>query len=516
VSAATVEQFQLQLGRPPTTPDELWWVVKAMWGVEIPRVQVCPEHQAPFDAFCDAYFGNRFNWALWYGSRGTGKSYLLAILALTKAALLEIDITLLGGSMAQSQNVHEHVENLMMATNAPRQMVASSIQSELEFGPGNWIRPLPASQKTVRGPHPSMTLLDEIDEMEKKVYDAAMGQAMEKPNKRGHLVPEMVVASSTWQNPVGTFQAVKDDAEAKGMPIFTWCYREVLEPHGWMSREFIERKRSSVPAEMFRVEYELGEPAGNARAIDLSKVNEFFVVMEPVREKHSGGDDEWVFAEPEPGGAYAIGADWAKMEDKTILTVTRIDVHPRVCVYLRAVHRRPWPEMIGFYNQTMNRYHAVGAHDATGLGNVVADFVDERSLMVVMIGRDRTKLLSEYITDFENGVYRMPRNTPMFTAHKAVTVDEVWGTARWDSHLPDEVASAALMHRAAERMARPVGPQGTGRSEYNPRSHQPLRGEQEEPRVEGVVRIKDDGDEVFSATPAELIGEPPTQGVYRF
>src|SRR4249920_2317650 len=229
----TVER-QLQFSRPPVTPEELWWTVGALFGVWLPRVKVCPDHQPPFEAFCDAYFGNPFNWSLWYGSRGGGKSYMLALLALVKASLLEVQVTLLGGSMAQSTNVHEHVEQMMLSPNAPRHVVTGEKTTELTMAEGNdggvtsWIRPLPASQKTVRGPHPHMTLLDEIDEMEKAVYDAAMGQALQKPNARGVEVPEMVVASSTWQHPTGTFQQVFDEAREKGRPIFTWCWREVI------------------------------------------------------------------------------------------------------------------------------------------------------------------------------------------------------------------------------------------------------------------------------------------------
>ena len=472
MSVAAPVKPRFQLTRPPQTKDELWWVVKALWDVEIPRLQICDEHQAPFDAFADAYFGNKFNYALWYGSRGTGKSYMLAILALTKAVLLEIQITLLGGSAAQSQNVHEHVETLLRAPNAPTWMVVNSIQSETEFGPGNWIRPLPASQKTVRGPHPQMVMLDEIDEMEKAIYDAAMGQAMNKPNARGVPVSEMVVASSTWQNPVGTFQQVIDDARAKGLPIFTWCFKEQMKPHGWMDPEFIERKRLTVPAEMFRVEYELGEPAGDARAFDLTKVKEYFVKYpDPILERHSGGFDEWTWEKPESTATYAAGADWAKMKDWTVITVARIDVHPRQLVYMLRIQRRPWPEMIGLFNDAVNRYHALSAHDATGLGNVVHDLIDERTLKVELIGTKRTKLLSEYIADFEHGAYRLPvQVASLLNAHRGTRVDEVWGLAKWDSHLPDEVASMALLHRAAERGAPPAGPIWVKRSDDLPKA----------------------------------------------
>ena len=480
---------KLVLHRPPVTKEELWYVVGAMFGVWLPRVQVCPEHQAPFDAFADAYFGNEFNWALWYGSRGTGKSYMLAILALVKASLLEIEVTILGGSMAQSTNVQEHVENLMRKPNAPTWTVSKQIQSELSFAGGNWIRPLPASQKTVRGPHPHMVLLDEIDEMEKKVYDAAMGQAMDKENVRGVKVREMVVASSTWQNPIGTFQEVIEDARDKSLPIYTWCWREVIEPNGWMSPQLIENKRASVPKEMFRVEYELGEPAGDARAIDLEKVKEYFVEMEPVETRLRGSDNEWVYERPMPGATYAAGADWAKQKDYTVFHVVRTDVYPRRTVYVRRLNRRPWPTMIGYFNATVNEYNAQSAHDATGLGNVVADYVDERSLRVEMIGKDRTKLLSEYITDFENGAYRMPKGCgPLLNAHKAVTVDEVWGTAKWDSHLPDDIAASAIMHRAAERMAPAAAPQGVPKTANPPKGLVPLETPKE---PEGVVTVKD-------------------------
>jgi hypothetical protein len=75
------------LGRAPRTDDELYEVVKALWGHTIPRHKVCSDHDAPFDAFACAYF-NREPQILIHGSRGlSGKSRLLSILGLTKAAI---------------------------------------------------------------------------------------------------------------------------------------------------------------------------------------------------------------------------------------------------------------------------------------------------------------------------------------------------------------------------------------------------------------------------------------------
>lgn len=451
----------VKLGRPPQTPEELWHVVHALWGIKIPATKVCETHTSPFTAFSNAYFAHHPNWALWYGSRGTGKSYMLALLALTKAALLDIKVTLLGGSMAQSINVREHVDQLLRYKNAPRYALAKPpTATEVQFAHGNWIRPLPASQTTVRGPHPALTCLDEIDEMDYAIYTAAQGQAMQATSSTGAAIEEMTVASSTWQYPTGTFAAVINEAREKNMPIHSWCYREVLKtqdnPAGWMPEDFIERKRLSVPVEMFRVEYDLGEPAGGSLAFDTASLDSALVDIEPVAEYHRANDDEYIYATRDKKGLYAAGADWAKEKDKTVFIVVRTDTDPMQVVYVRRFNRRPWPYMIEQFEKVVKTYDAVSAHDATGLGNVVHDLVDERTVKVLMVGKDRTKLLTDYITAVERGRYAIPRKGPLYTACRAVTVDEVFGASSWNTHLADEVAAAAIAHRAAVTQAPPV------------------------------------------------------------
>ena len=278
MSIATNDQ-RIQIKRPPITPDELHAFVQTFWGVTIPRMKVCADHDAPFDAFCEGYFGNSTNWVLWYGSRGTGKSLMLALLALTKAAALGDQRGPPGWvDGPEQQRPRARRRTCSMHPNAPTYTIERQIKTELTFHAGNWVRPIPASQKTVRGPHPQMTLLDEIDEMERAIYDAAMGQALEKVNQRGYMLQEMVVASSQRGRTLWARSHQSGMRPCiKGQPVRTWCWREVLKtetnPEGWMDPEFIERKKQSVPAEMFRVEYELGEPAGDARAFDLTKLD---------------------------------------------------------------------------------------------------------------------------------------------------------------------------------------------------------------------------------------------------
>ncbi len=128
-----------------------------------------------------------------------GKSLALAVLGLIKSFIWDVDVTILGGSMTQSKNVAEHMRKLMESPNAPEFAMQKLTATELRLHTQKTIRPLPASQTTVRGPHPPLQLLDEIDEMELAIYDAAMGQAMPQENHWGLSVPEYIVASSTWQ-----------------------------------------------------------------------------------------------------------------------------------------------------------------------------------------------------------------------------------------------------------------------------------------------------------------------------
>src|SRR6185369_12780242 len=67
------------------------------FGIQIPDVQVCPNHTTPFRAFADAYFA-RYGVTVWQASRGFGgKSFLLALLGHCEASVLSADVTLLGG-----------------------------------------------------------------------------------------------------------------------------------------------------------------------------------------------------------------------------------------------------------------------------------------------------------------------------------------------------------------------------------------------------------------------------------
>ena len=311
--------------RPPETDDELYWSVKAMFGVTIPRTPVCPEHVTPFSAFADAYFERDGADAFWHGSRGlSGKSFTLATLGLTKAIFKGAHCNIVGGSMAQSVNVHEAMREALDYVNAPRDMIVHEGAQMIKFSNKAKIRPLTASQRTVRGPHPPFLLLDEIDEMELKILDAALGQPLPQKNNFGVSIKPYTVMCSTWQNPLGTFTTVKRRFEEAGKPTKAWCYRESMNPvDGWLTQETVDAKKDQIPAEMWRVEYELGEPSIGNRAFDSDSVDRTFslpFVPEKMLKHETLQDYEtFTFEKPVKRGQYIVSADWAKEQDYTVI-----------------------------------------------------------------------------------------------------------------------------------------------------------------------------------------------------
>jgi hypothetical protein len=241
---------------PITTELALREFVRCAWGVTLPDHQCCPQHTTPWRAFADAYFA-RHPIVIWKGSRGfSGKSFTLALLGATEAATLGADVVVLGGSGAQSETVHSAMRRFWTHRSAPYQLLVSDpIMTETRFRAGNSVRALPASSKAVRGPHPQRLRGDEIDEMEIDILEAAMGQTMKRDGIR-----TQTVLCSTHQYVNGTMSSMLRRAQDRGWPVYEWCYRETMQPHGWLEPEEISRKQGEVSERMWDIEYELGRP----------------------------------------------------------------------------------------------------------------------------------------------------------------------------------------------------------------------------------------------------------------
>jgi hypothetical protein len=418
--------------------------------IKLPNVRCCQNHSTPHEAFHNAFFAAD-PISVWKASRGMGgKSFTLSALAWTEAVLLRADVNILGGSGEQSKRVVESIGNLWELPTAPRRALLSepgAQKQKLKWG--NRIVALMASQTSVRGPHPQRLRLDEVDEMKLSILDSAMGQPMSKG-----WIQFQVVMSSTHQYADGTMAEVLKRAGARGWPVFEWCYRENLEPHGWLSLAEVERKRSVLTTAMWETEIELQEPSAQGRAIEVEKTEAAFSTDAKLEPKSD-----------EPGAAYGTGADWAKKKNHTVVVTIRKDVRPRRVVAIKRTNKEPWPAMAGYLDAQVATYGGTSCHDNTGLGQVVHDLLDHDSDPFNMVGVQRADLLSEYVAAIEKGDLVWPRPDPgddseegralqaAYSEHKYATREDLYKGSKDGTgthHLPDTISAAALAWRAAK------------------------------------------------------------------
>lgn len=445
---------KLVIERFPQDDDELWEFVATVWGFEIPRKNVCPNHCAPFDAFADAYFA-RSPVSIWKASRGLGgKSTLLGMLVVSEAVCLGAQITVLGGSAAQSQRVKEVTDEAWYSELAPVGVLARDPTNfTTNFKNGAWIRALMASQTSVRGPHPQRLRLDEIDEMDLPILEAAQGQPMETSHKdpdTGKIVLDIAaqtVMSSTHQYPDKTMTAMIKRAAEKEWPVFEWCYKDNHEDHGgWLTERAIQRKKSEVSEAMWAIEFDLQEPSFEGRAIDAAKVDKAFSYKPDLTSdwffKGDNGE-EIIIEDPIPGTPYVTGVDWAKEKDWTIIATFRTDTLPWRCVAWKRVGRKPWPLLVMEVDERLEEYEGLLAHDNTGLGTVVRDLISYDPTKIThetLGGANRAHMINEYIKAIETEELIYPDIQFAHDEHKYVTLDDLFGSG----HLPDTFCAGML------------------------------------------------------------------------
>jgi hypothetical protein len=467
----------------PKTEEELAELIYEYLGVRIPNVVVCPDHSTPWRALCDAYFATH-PWSVWLGARGlAGKTYLAAVLGWVTSVTKKVSTSIIGGSGDQSEKVHQYMKGFWLRPTVPQSLLLTDPSAKVTNL--RWIAPdgtqvqikaMNASQKAARSGHPSLLICDEADELDWNVFVSVRGQ----PQTQGDVQEHMVV-SSTMQYPDGTMAKALREAEEVGMPIHRWCYKESMQPHGWLSAQAVARKKAIMTVESWRVEVELGEPSPEGRAVDTDAVEAMFGGPKAALTV----DQPWQmlrFEEPVPGAVYAIGCDWAQEIDYTVMWVWRCDVRPVRCVaYLRG-NKRPYPWMIEQLMELIRAYPGEAFHDELGVGKVAKDSFTEPVEPYHMVGMDRNDLWLDYITAIERGecaatkissayhAHKYCRNVDLFASRRDVELSDNAKLGGKKPHPPDPFVAAALGWQAVLQAINPLGIVGGGPKKQAPSS----------------------------------------------
>lgn len=180
----------------------------------------------------------RNEYAIISAARGTGKTECLAILALWYVYVLPLTspgipmkVIILAGSERQARIAYNYILSYISKIPFLQKALAKDpTAEEILFVDGSWIRPLPASEKSVRGHHPDLLEIDEACSAKDYLLKAAL------PMIGTSQYPRLVLSST----PDKFFSLFVDIySNPKNFPQFlrfNWCLdekTEVLTNQGW-------------------------------------------------------------------------------------------------------------------------------------------------------------------------------------------------------------------------------------------------------------------------------------------
>ena len=218
----------------PQNDEELHEWIKYELGIDVPRVAVCENHQAPFTFLADLYF-DRIDAALAVANRGGAKTFLVAVLHWLNARFKPgIESCTFGAIEAQSFRAYAHLKNWVFDEKGNKKPeIISSLMRETVFSNGSKIEVLGSTPEAVNGPHPQIAHADEIELMRDDTWNESRNMTISKTIKDGTLVNPQDIATSTRKGPSGRVQLLIDEIEkavSEGYKpprkLYIWCIKE--------------------------------------------------------------------------------------------------------------------------------------------------------------------------------------------------------------------------------------------------------------------------------------------------
>lgn len=228
----------------PQTDDELHAWIKDNLGLSVPRVSVCPDHQAPFDFLADVYF-ERVTSAIAVANRGGSKTMISAILHLLNSLFKPgCESAQVGAVEQQAQRAYTNLKLLLkrhgkVENYEDHPELQRSVQRETSFKNGSILEILIGTPQGVNGPHPQKVGTDEAELMDMEVFQESRNMSQSKLTEDGSqvIIKAQDWITSTRKRAHGMMQKLLDEnieAERAGADppytVYTWCVFESAAP----------------------------------------------------------------------------------------------------------------------------------------------------------------------------------------------------------------------------------------------------------------------------------------------
>jgi len=242
--------------------------------------------------------------------RGIGKTLALAVVALWYVLVMSISenrpfkVVILAGSLDQAKICFTYVMDFI--NNSPflqKHLGKEPTQREIVFKDGSWIRPLPASEKSIRGHHPDLLIIDEAAEVDEDIIYSALPMTAPSPFARQ-------IFSST---PSEGFSWIENKWEHQieypypDWKFFNWNAESFL-PH-----DQVELLKRMLPANEYCVEIQGLPYKREGKVFRLEDLKECQVKPKPEIDEEP---------KEEIGEVYA-GVDWGYYPAPTVLIIVK-------------------------------------------------------------------------------------------------------------------------------------------------------------------------------------------------
>lgn len=189
----------------------------------IPRKAICPDHQAPFEFICAAFF-ELHDVILALANRNGGKTLDFAILAILDALAQEdCEGANFGAIERQAMRCYGYIKRFLEQEPEFLKTVKGKITlGRTEFQNKSWLQVLVATIAGVNSPHPQKLKADEVE----LIAWPIMQEALSMPNSKDGIKATTVLGS-TRKYAHGPMQRLIDEKIAT---VFTWCVFETMEP----------------------------------------------------------------------------------------------------------------------------------------------------------------------------------------------------------------------------------------------------------------------------------------------